>query len=226
MIDGKKTKYYVVWEGRKPGIYFTWAECKPQVDLFPGARHLSFKTLKEAERAYDGTWKKAYNHVKPRQPQKKAAKKQRPSTRKQRQTTSPAPLPQANDIVVDGAWSDTTYQMEWQGIKYGTGEKVFSAGPIVHGTNNIAEFLAVVDALKYCHENGLACNVYSDSQTAIAWVRDQTVKTTLPRNKNTDTTYSRIDGALNWLRSTEASVSVLKWDTRTWGENPADFGRK
>ena len=30
-------KYYVVWEGRAPGVYDSWEECEEQVKGFPGA---------------------------------------------------------------------------------------------------------------------------------------------------------------------------------------------
>ena len=48
-------KFYVVWQGREKGIFTTWAECKKQVDHFPGARYKSFPTLDAAESAFKGT---------------------------------------------------------------------------------------------------------------------------------------------------------------------------
>lgn len=42
-------KYYAVKEGKIPGVYQTWEECKEQVLGFSGARYKSFKTLEEAE---------------------------------------------------------------------------------------------------------------------------------------------------------------------------------
>jgi len=36
-----------------------------------------------------------------------------------------------------------------------------------------------------------------------------------------------IRSAENWLAENELKDNaVLKWDTKLWGENPADFGRK
>ena len=35
-----------------------------------------------------------------------------------------------------------------------------------------------------------------------------------------------IDCALKWLNQNEFPNQLLKWETRAWGENPADFGRK
>lgn len=46
------SKYYVVWQGRTPGIYDSWNACKAQVDKFAGARYKSFKTLTEAKTAF------------------------------------------------------------------------------------------------------------------------------------------------------------------------------
>ena len=48
-----KVKYYVVWKGRKPGIYTDWATCKKMVDGFDGAAFKSFTSLPEAENAYE-----------------------------------------------------------------------------------------------------------------------------------------------------------------------------
>ncbi len=47
-------KYYVVWQGREPGIFTNWMDCKKQVEKFAGAKYKSFKTLNEAEAAYQG----------------------------------------------------------------------------------------------------------------------------------------------------------------------------
>lgn len=47
-------KYYVVWQGREPGIFSDWISCKKQIDKFAGARYKSFMTLAEAEAAFHG----------------------------------------------------------------------------------------------------------------------------------------------------------------------------
>ena len=47
----KKAKYYVVWEGKNPGIYNNWTDCQLQVSGWQGARFKSFDTLKESEDA-------------------------------------------------------------------------------------------------------------------------------------------------------------------------------
>jgi len=47
-------KFYVVWQGKTPGIYTDWNSCKKQVDKFAGARYKSFPTQAEAEQAFKG----------------------------------------------------------------------------------------------------------------------------------------------------------------------------
>ena len=44
---------YVVFEGRKPGIYTNWAETKAQVHRFSGQSYKGFDSLEEAREAFD-----------------------------------------------------------------------------------------------------------------------------------------------------------------------------
>ena len=48
-------KFYVVWQGRETGIFTDWSTCKKQIEKFSGARYKSFKTLSEAESAFNGS---------------------------------------------------------------------------------------------------------------------------------------------------------------------------
>ena len=51
-----KQKYYVVWKGRKPGIYNTWAECESQVKGFTDAQYKAFESRPAAEAAFRGVY--------------------------------------------------------------------------------------------------------------------------------------------------------------------------
>lgn len=44
-------KFYVVWSGRKTGVFEDWETTRALVDGHPGARYKSFPTLEEAQRA-------------------------------------------------------------------------------------------------------------------------------------------------------------------------------
>lgn len=38
--------------------------------------------------------------------------------------------------------------------------------------------------------------------------------------------YFRVERALTWLENNNYANPILKWNTASWGEIPADFGRK
>jgi ribonuclease HI len=47
-----KQKFYVVWKGRKTGVFTSWQECSAQVSGFPGAEYKSFENLQIAETVF------------------------------------------------------------------------------------------------------------------------------------------------------------------------------
>ena len=50
----KKNNFYAVKNGKNPGIYKTWDECRAQVEGFSGALYKGFTTRTEAERYLNG----------------------------------------------------------------------------------------------------------------------------------------------------------------------------
>lgn len=52
MTENKDDKVYVVFIGRKPGIYFSWRHCDAQVNGYPGNRHKGFFSFQQAEREW------------------------------------------------------------------------------------------------------------------------------------------------------------------------------
>ena len=128
--------------------------------------------------------------------------------------------------AVDAACSGNPGPMEYQCVDLQTGAQVFHFGP-VQGTNNIGEFLAIVHALALMEKQGITNKViYSDSYNAILWVNKKHCKTTLERNSKTEQLYQVIARAEQWLRTHEVTTPIIKWETKQWGEIPADFGRK
>lgn len=131
----------------------------------------------------------------------------------------------ADAWAVDGACSGNPGLMEYQGVDLATGQRVFHFGPIM-ATNNIGEFLAIVHALALMERNGIRKTIYSDSVSALAWVRNRKCKTLLKRDAQTEQAWQMVERGETWLRTHSFRVPILKWDTPQWGENPADFGRK
>ncbi|WP_026999916.1 viroplasmin family protein [Eisenibacter elegans] len=197
-------KFYVVWKGRKPGVYSSWPSCEAQIKAFNGASYKSFATRSEADAAFKAG---------PRySPKAKAAKSSNP--------------PILNSLSVDAACSGNPGLMEYQGVHTQTGEQWFHQGPFPVGTNNIGEFLAIVHGLALLQKQGLDLPIYTDSQTALAWIRNKKIKTTLDRNAQTEGLFALVDRAIDWLHHHHYRTPILKWETESWGEIPADFGRK
>ncbi len=138
--------------------------------------------------------------------------------------TSAYPLLPA--LAVDAACSGNPGVMEFRGVIADTGTEVFHRGPFPQGTNNIGEFLALVLGLAYLKQNNLPWNIYTDSVTALAWLRQRKCKTKLPRTPQTEELFVMVQKAEAWLRANTYTTRIYKWDTEKWGEIPADFGRK
>jgi ribonuclease HI len=205
----KKQKFYVVWTGRCTGIFNTWEECLKQVDKFDEARYKSFKTLEEAEKAFAGN---KYHYIGKNKKQTTAPK-----------ATNPPVVP---SISVDAAWSTKTKVMEYQGVNTHTGELIFRKGPYYDATNNIGEFLAIVHALALLKQKDNNLPVYTDSVTAMKWVRIKRANTKLVPTEENAELFEIIERAETWLKNNTFPNPILKWETKSWGEIPADFGRK
>lgn len=210
---GKKSKYYVVWQGKKPGIYNNWVDCQEQIKGVEAAKYKSFESLNEAEKAFTG---KAENYI---------VKKNNSTTNDKSKTVSKTKIIWES-ISVDAACSGNPGIMEYQGVDTKTKDRIFYQGPFLMGTNNIGEFLAIVHALALFKQHQLNTPIYTDSLTAMSWVRNKKVKTNLVKNSKTVKLYELIDRAENWLKNNTYSNTIIKWDTENWGEIPADFGRK
>ncbi|GAB2673107.1 ribonuclease H [Paenibacillus thermoaerophilus] len=216
-----KTKYYVVWVGRKPGIYTTWAECQEQVHRFEGARFKSYESKAEAEAAFQSGWSGEGGQEAPARPDARS----RPASPEQSASYAEQDEIDYDSISVDVGTRGNPGPTEYKGVDTRTGEVLFSYGP-VWGTNNLGEFLAIVHALAYLKKLGSSKTVYSDSANAIKWVKQKAVFSTLPRDESTREIWSLVDRAIAWLKTNDYDNKVLKWQTDKWGEIKADYGRK
>ncbi len=227
----KKQKYYVVWQGKKPGIYSDWDACKEQVVGVQGAQYKGFDSMAEAEAAI----KLPYSSI----VQSSGANGVNGSNGSNGQSgclvidengmTAIKPgtvnAPVLDALAVDAACSGNPGVMEYQGIYIPTRTRVFHY-KAAKGTNNIGEFLAIVHGLSYLKKHNLNQIIYSDSVNAISWVRQKVCKSKLPEDASTAELWDYIHRAENWLRTNSYTTEIRKWDTDRWGEIPADFGRK
>ncbi len=215
-----KQKFYVVWQGRKTGIFTSWDECKAQVHGMEGAKYKSFDSRSEAELAFSKDYWQAVK--------KTAAVSGSPQTAVKTSSKKDIAGPDwENCICTDAACSGNPGTMEYRCVEPKTGRELFHQGPFAEGTNNIGEFLGLVHALAMLKKQGDDNTIiYTDSKTAIAWVRNRKPKTLLPRTNRNTKVFELLDRAVAWLESNTWKNPVLKWETELWGEIPADFGRK
>ena len=208
-----KKKFYVVWVGKTPGVYDSWKDCQAQISGFPYAKYKSFSTLMEAKKAFGSTYDQFYS-----------------STPKNEKKTLDYTLYKdeiiLESIAVDAACSGNPGKMEYQGVQTKNKDLIFKQGPFDQGTNNIGEFLALVHGLAYLKKEGSDRLLYTDSRIAMGWVRKKKCGTKLVPHFSNKILFELISRAESWLRSNTYSTSILKWETKAWGEIPADFGRK
>lgn len=207
-----KQKFYVVWEGHTPGIYTTWEAAKRQVEGYAQAKYKSFESRAAAEKALKESY---WAYVKKSDSKPPSAEK------------VPRSAIVKESVAVDAACSGNPGDMEYQGVYTADGKRLFHVGPLEDGTNNIGEFLALVHALAMLKQQGKpSMPIYSDSKIAQGWVKKGKCNTKLERTGRNDTLFELIERAERWLAANNITNPILKWETESWGEIPADFGRK
>ena len=192
-------------------MYSSWEKCLAEVKNYPAAKYKSFPSREEAEEAFRSGPETTKTSASRRAPLKKPA--------------SEKIIHQS--ISVDAACSGNPGLMEYRGVWTDDKSEIFHFGPQRDGTNNIGEFLAIVHALALLEKkNDPATPIYTDSKTAMAWVKKKKANTKLQPGRYNGELFDMISRAEKWLKEHTWKNPILKWDTENWGEIPADFGRK
>ena len=209
----KKQKYYVVWLGNPAGIFDSWKECQLSIKDVSGAQYKSFLTIEEAKKAFRNEYK---DYIGINTKKKKISKEELIKIGE----------PNLYTISVDAASSGNPGIMEYRGVDTQTHQQLFHQGPFQQGTNNVGEFLALVHGLAFLKQNNSDRKIYSDSKIAIAWVKRKKCNTKLKKTSKNKKIFDLILRAENWLKTNTYKTVIIKWETKAWGEIPADFGRK
>ena len=214
MSKKKKKKYYTVWKGHKTGVFETWNDCKAQITNFEGAQYKSFESFDAAKEASKGNY---FDYIGKKTDFKSALSAEQ---------LKKIGLPNYNSISVDAASSGNPGIMEYRGADTKTKKQLFIQGPFEEGTNNIGEFLAIVHGLALLKKNNSDRILYTDSKTAISWVKKKRCNTKLERSEKNKNLFELVDRAEQWLKTNPYNTVIVKWETKAWGDIPADFGRK
>jgi len=207
-------KYYVIWKGKETGVFSSWDKVKKLVQGVEGAKYKSFGSKTEANIAI----KKKYSDYQGNK-SKKIALSDADKAR--------FGVPIKNSLTVDAACSGNPGKMEYRGVLHHNKREVFKMGPFKNGTNNIGEFLALVHGISLLKKKGLhSLPIYSDSKIAMSWIKKKTCRTNITFDVSNSDLLTLIHRAEKWLKENSFSNPILKWETKAWGEIPADFGRK
>ncbi len=212
----KKAKYYVIWDGDNSGIYTDWGVAQKKLKGIPRDRFKTFGSKVLAERALSEGHEKYVG-----------------KDFRKTQDLSKAEIDKIGDpvemsLAVDAACNEMTGIMEYQGMwTFDAENSVFRKGPYKGGTNNIGEFLALVHALALFHNEKdvkfKKMPIYSDSRIAMGWVKAGKCRTKAKPGREVKELITRAE---KWLATHTFKNPIWKWETKVWGEIPADFGRK
>lgn len=193
-------KVYVVFEGKKPGVYKTWNECLENTKGVKGSKFKGYPNEKEGNEAFE----KYTSH------------------------DEISAEDENNSISTDVGTSGNPGKTEFRVVETSDSKIIFNSKLYELGTNNIGEFLGVVWAMKYLKErNEQHRIIFTDSKTAMSWITKKAYKTSLERTEQTKEIYEEMEKSIKWLKETNTEeFRIEKWRTDLKGENPADFGRK
>ena len=124
-------------------------------------------------------------------------------------------------IATDGAHSAKERLTRYRAVDLSSGMELFNHS-IGNWTNNIGEFLGIVEAVKYILTHPEAPRIiYSDSITVITWYRNKQCASSRRCDK-----LLMAEVFLKVMDAKISDIQVIHWDNREWGETPADFGNK
>lgn len=214
VTSNKKIYYYVVWHGKKPGIYSNWDEVRETIKGVKNPIYKTFGSKSLAEKAFE------------EHPDKYKNGDYKKTKDLDEQTLKKIGDPLELSLCVDAACNGKG-DFEYQGVWTFSRQTEFKIGPYKKGSNNIGEFLALVHALAFLngHRDSKMKNIpiYTDSRIAMGWVRGKMCRTKKTPTKEVQALIWRAE---KWLKTNTFSNPILKWETKVWGEIPADFGRK
>ena len=169
-------KYYVVWQGLKPGIYDSWPQAQAQVKGRKDAQFMGFESFEQASQAYAQPYAKALAA------RNKASGKANTSGKKSstnskatiKAKTKAAAIKNSADVNIysDGACSPNPGKAG-TGIAIYYGDKLNSLWYGLfepNGTNNSAELYGLLEAFKMAQhfvKQNLSVQVLSDSKYSI-----------------------------------------------------------
>lgn len=129
-------------------------------------------------------------------------------------------------IAVMGFSDGTPGPMRYGAVDVASGAPLFAAGPYDGGTTNLAEFLAIVDAIRLVAAGDHEGPIWTSSEIAMIWVGKGLANSTVDPRKVDPELRLQVTRAENWLAGHAKDGGEVpplkKWDFQEWGEIPHD----
>jgi ribonuclease HI len=206
-MSNSPKKFYVVWEGRQPGIYNDWQTCSQQIREFPSAKYKSFPNQETAETAFSQGYEKYY-------------------CQGGKQAILETLSVEKDSVCVDVCLISKEI-MQCKAIETFSQKEVFVSQPLqflekYHQfyINNLGKFLATVEALAIFVERQENTTIYTDNPVIVSWVKNRKVNTKLPGTEENLPILEKIGEAIDWLKSHAYQNRVKFWDPTVWGSFP------
>lgn len=174
--------FYAVRQGRRPGVYRSWAACKAQVEGFPNAIYKKFPTHEEAEaftKEKSGLKRATTSHQRSNIPPTVSSSSSSPQQRVTTTTTKKTPPSVLDDsptdgrhiVYTDGASSGNGYHgaKAGYGVFWGDNDPRNQGGPLPgdRQTNQRAELYAMIRAMEQDIKGENILEIRTDSQYSI-----------------------------------------------------------
>lgn len=165
-------KFYAVKQGRIPGVYQTWGECKAQVDGYSGAVYKSFPTAGEALAFVTGVVQRADGQGKAESQEKDGM-----TGRSQADAMTKSVDGAQGDLTayVDGSYHNVTKEFSY-GVVILLGDEEYCfyeklSDPELAGMRNVAgEIKGAEAAMRYALEHGYnKITIYHDYEGIARW---------------------------------------------------------
>lgn len=122
-------------------------------------------------------------------------------------------------LCVDAACSGNPGPMEYRAVDLHTRNEIFHSPIYPIGTNNLGEFLAIYEGIRYIENlkkkksKKIYDCIFSDSETAIARMRSKKIKTTLKYTQETKELLEKVQEALTWIKTHDFTIPIRKRET-------------
>ena len=125
--------------------------------------------------------------------------------------------------IIINSFSDECREMIYKAFLASSKEMLLSRKFEGYCTKNVANFIAIANALLYCKKNDIDLPIYSNNMVAIKWIKEKKYNSKLYKTKKNQIIYETLESALKWLNNNDFKNPILFWDKKKLGNFKSFF---